>query len=441
MARSPPKTAPGVHHGSCHIAKLICRRDWTVTASPTHGPAVTNGNQSNSGTRATLLLSGLYVAQTIPPLLVGTAIPPILRQQGVSLATIGALGLLLVPWTLKFLWAPLVDRFGARRAWILGGQGTVLAMLGLLAMIDPAGPAWHLFLPLGILSLASATQDVAVDAHAVELLPPERHATGGALQSGAGAAGLVVGGAVALFVYDHAGWAAAILTTAALSALAVSQILWPGSTAAPVASVRRRPSLRRFLGRGWALPLLVLGVLFRLPDGVLAASARPYLVDEGFTLSRIGTLYGLTGAVFGLAIIPLAARLLRRAGPIRFLFGVVALRGAIHLGFAGSAAGLLPGEGPATWLAMAHALSGYVEVTALYALFLRGSSVTQAATDFSLLSGGAALSFAAGSVLAGLVAESAGYAAAFATGAAVCLLGGGAAVTWIGRQERFAALD
>lgn len=128
-----------------------------------------------------LLLGSLYMAQGIPGGLLAHALPALMREQGVSLAVIGGLKLLALPWVLKFLWAPWIDRYcyaksGAHRSWIIPMQ---LSAALVLLVIAGLGQAWLttsgmvvFVVLLALLNLVTATQDIATDGLTVKLTPP-----------------------------------------------------------------------------------------------------------------------------------------------------------------------------------------------------------------------------------------------------------------------------
>jgi PAT family beta-lactamase induction signal transducer AmpG len=115
------------------------------------------------------LLSVLYFAQGLPSGLIAKGLPPLLREAGVSLSVIGFTSALALPWALKFLWAPFVDRCGSRKRWLLALNGATFALMLVIAARDFA--AWVAVLPLllavlFVLNLVAATQDVATDGYA-----------------------------------------------------------------------------------------------------------------------------------------------------------------------------------------------------------------------------------------------------------------------------------
>src|SRR5690554_3543153 len=146
-----------------------------------------------------LMLCTLYFAQGLPFGLLTRALPAIAREAGMPLEYIGLLALAALPWALKFLWAPWVDRLGCgrpghRQRWILGTQVwavAVLLVMGLLPMASlDTGLFLVLLLLLLLLNLAVATHDIASDGLAVRLLPPSLRGVGNSLQAGGYKTGL-----------------------------------------------------------------------------------------------------------------------------------------------------------------------------------------------------------------------------------------------------------
>ncbi|MCU0685286.1 MAG: MFS transporter, partial [Polyangiaceae bacterium] len=134
-----------------------------------------------------VLLTSLYFSQGLPFGLFTQALPVLLRTRGASLPVVSLSGLLAAPWALKFLWAPLLDRAGAqgagRRRVLLGLQIISALVAGSLAFVRfEGGELWPLFIGVVLANLCAATQDVATDALAVDLLGPDERGLGNGVQ-------------------------------------------------------------------------------------------------------------------------------------------------------------------------------------------------------------------------------------------------------------------
>src|SRR5688572_11229502 len=159
------------------------------------------------------LLGSLYLAQGLPYGFFTQALPVLLREQGLALPLIGLANLLMLPWALKFLWAPLVDAVesprGRRRAVIIPLQLGCVFVLGALALAASPDAMWALGIGVLLVNFCAATQDIATDALAVETLAPDERGIGNGLQVGAYRVGMIIGGGAMLWVFEHAGWTVA----------------------------------------------------------------------------------------------------------------------------------------------------------------------------------------------------------------------------------------
>ena len=157
------------------------------------------------------------------------ALPALLRDQGVSLSLIGFTSALALPWALKFLWAPLIDRYGTRKRWLLGLNGLTMALMLLVASRDFA--AWVERLPwlLAVLFCAnviSATQDIATDGYAVTKLKPELRGLGNSIQVIGYKIGMVMGSGGLLWLVSQHGWQASYGGLACLMLLVIVPVLF-----------------------------------------------------------------------------------------------------------------------------------------------------------------------------------------------------------------------
>lgn len=371
------------------------------------------------------VLAGLYLAQGVPGYLLVAAIPPILRQHGVSRTTIGLLAVLMIPLTVKFLWAPLVDRirpmaFGHRRGWILPTQaGTVLAIAA-LALVEPTDIR-AIFAIGFVVALLTSTQDIATDGYATLALAAEDRAVGNAIQGGAIAASVIVGGTGALVLYEHAGWQATVLAVALVSTLPLAAIAFMPEDAGTRTSPPPGPppSLRAFLGRPQAATALVVALTYRASEGLVKAMEGSYLVDAGLPLSWIGYLSGISAATAGLAGSAVAALMVRRSGTSGALLLLGVLRTLCFLLFTLHAAGQVTGIWTVLGAAGFQTLIRYMEIVALYSLFMAVASKSQPGTDFTILACAQLVVYLAGSMAAGAIADRFGYPVLFAAATAI----------------------
>lgn len=378
--------------------------------------------------RLFLSLLGLYVAQGIPMYLFAAALPAILREDGVSRSVIGMVGILMAPLMLKFLWAPLVDRtpfrllglarLGHRRSWILPAQLGMVGLLVLFAFLPPTD-MW-VVLGLGFcMMLLSSTQDIATDGYATERLKASERGRGNAIQGGSVAIGVVIGSSLTLYLYSQFGWTPTILTLAGLSALTLLSTLLmdetrtDASSPQPVATTAV-PSLRAALKDPVTYSVLGFALIYRASEGLTKAMEKPFLVDNGLSLEVIGYLSGASAATAGLFGAVVAAWTIRRYGLWHTILGLGLLRSVVFLGCGIYAALGLQMHTLLIGLIVSNTVSRYMEVVALYTLFMGAAAKERAGTDFTLLSCAQLFIFMAGSLVSGVLADATGYAGLFA---------------------------
>jgi len=157
------------------------------------------------------LLMGLYFSQGLPFGFFVQSLPVLMREQNVSLESIGLTSLLAIPWALKCFWAPWIDRktsgrLGARRSWIIPLQMLSALLLFALAWAEPSDSLSWILAGVFLINLLAATQDIATDALAVDILPHEERGLGNGIQVGAYRFGMILGGGVLLMWLDVLGW-------------------------------------------------------------------------------------------------------------------------------------------------------------------------------------------------------------------------------------------
>ena len=380
------------------------------------------------------LLSMLYFAQGLPSGLLGKALPPLLRDQGVSLSAIGFTALLALPWTLKFLWAPFLDRFWTRRRWLLTLN---LATCGLMLLVasrdfgDWVSQSFALLLAvLFLMNLVAATQDIATDGLAVSRLEPRLRGLGNSVQVIGYKIGMIVGGGLLLWLVARFGWH---LSYSALALLIVPVLL-------PVWFMRETPAARRgaaeseewqgwhgyvrlfadFLSRprmGW---WLVTVATFKAGDSLASHMIGPLLSDQGLSLADIGLLIGVIGATAGLAGALLGGLFLLRLGHRKALLLFGGLQAAGFVGYWLVASGAYDVLMLYAVVCMEQFADG-LSTVALFTSMMDVCRKQSPGTDYTLqaalqvtVSGFAALA-------SGLFAQTFGYQAVFAAGATLTL--------------------
>lgn len=365
-----------------------------------------------------LLLAALYLAQGLPYGFFTQALPVLLREQGLSLKAIGATSLLYLPWALKFLWAPLVDRHGTRRSWLLPLQIVSVLVAAALSFVDLAGGLWVMLVALLLFNLLTATQDIATDGLAVNLLGPQERGLGNGIQVGAYRIGMILGGGLLLWVFARHGWSAMTLGMAAILAVTVLPVLGLRELASPLRP--GRSVLWRELVAGWSARLRRPGVpafiglicLYKFGDSMGAAMIGPFMHDAGMSKEQIAIIKGTLGSVTALAGAGLGAVFAWRIGRRGALL-YCGLAQTASLMLYGLAAAGIGGHGMIVAACIAEHVLGGMATVALFTLMMDASDPAHAGTDYTLLACALVLAQGAATIAAGVVADAAGYPALF----------------------------
>jgi predicted MFS family arabinose efflux permease len=388
------------------------------------------------------LLASLYLSQGLPFGFFTQALPVLLRQRGTSLPEIGLTNLLALPWLLKFVWAPLVEGrahgvLGRRRGFILPVQLATCAVLLVVAALDPARSMAPVLGAVLITNLLAASQDIATDGLAVDLLGPDERGLGNSLQVGAYRLGMILGGGALLVVFDGLGWTLSFCAMATLLALATVPItLWRE----PRRESRASEAVDwGALGTWWrrsdtAAWLLLLAV-YKLGEALASAMVRPMLVDAGLGLTDVGWMLGTVGSGMGLAGALLggwgAGKLGRRRALL--LFGI--LQALAVAGYA--AAPAHPGKDVLLALCAAEHLAGGMATVALFTAMMDACRPHRAATDYTLQACVVVGATGLAAAFSGFVAQRLGYPGLFSVSAVLCLVAVGMVAVYRPRDGEF----
>jgi len=383
------------------------------------------------------LLGSLYFSQGLPFGFFTQALPVLLRKEGYSLGQIGLSSLLALPWALKFVWAPLIDRyssarFGRRRSWIVPLQLAAVAILLVLAASGSAGFLQWLMACVLLLNLVAATQDIATDGLAVDLLTPEQRGLGNGLQVAGYRVGMIAGGGALLVFYERLGAPRTFLTMAALLALATLPIGFTREPPRTEPSAARAPA--HFLRRPGAVRLLLLLVVYKAGDAFATSMLRPYLTDLGLGLGDIGVLLGTVGFIAGLLGALAGGALVNRIGRRAALVGFGLLQAATVAGYALLALGEPAMPELYAMCAAEHFASGMATAT-LFTCMMDWCSRESGATDYTVQASAVVIATGAAGALGGFSAQALGYFGHFCLAVVLSLVAVAAAFRLFPRSE------
>lgn len=383
--------------------------------------------------RRVALMLPLGFASGLPLALTGDTLTAWARTAGVSLTNIGLLGLVTLPYTVKFLWAPLVDRYALpfldrRRSWILIFQLLLILAVCAMAAFDPVNRPGVLAAMAVLVALFSASQDICVDAYRTDILEEHQRGSGSAVFVSGYRLGMIMSGGVAMILAGHhIPWPAIYCTMGLAMTVGIGAVL-----AAPPAPQHIRPpaTLRQaivsplkqilFRDRGWLIIAFV--IIFKLPELTADRYTTPFLIDLKIPMETIGWIRQTFGLVVMIAGTLAGGWLVGRAGLYRSLWIVGALQPLTNLAFFALArypesravlAGVIGTESFCIGL-----------VTAAFGAYLMSlCDLRYSAFQYALLSSAMAITRVVGVVPAGKFAQAYGWSAFFALTAAIALPG------------------
>jgi len=268
-----------------------------------------------------LTLFSLYVAQSVPMSFFSTVVPVIMRQEHYSLEAIGLLQLVKLPWIIKFLWAPLVDRHAKGkkqlRRWIILSElfyAFVILSIGFFNLQTD----FTLIIALMLLAfIASATQDIATDIFAVRVLTNTEKPVGNGIQSAGSFIGSFLGAGVLLLAYHHFGWQYLLWILAAFVLFAIVPLLIYKPPVDLPESISQKAGLQDivsfFKDKLIRKRVLILVFYYSGLMGILTM-LKPYLVDLGYNIAEIGLMSGIVGTAVAALCSLLAGQLIRKTG-------------------------------------------------------------------------------------------------------------------------------
>ena len=395
-----------------------------------------------------------------------------MADRGVDVGTIGLVSLASLPYTIKFLWAPIVDalavpwltaRLGRRRGWLVASQLALMVAILFLGTRDPVSAPLMVGLGALLVAFASATQDIVIDAYRVESLAPDEQAAGmasyvaayriGMLASGAGVIGLTAWletrGLDKTVVWPIAFAVAAALVLVGFAAVLLGRGPQTGAAAAvaadksaAVARVARtaKDSFVDFLSRDAALAVLAFVILYKLCDALAGAMTAPFVLSLGYdkgTYAAIVKGVGLAALLIG----GFAGGAVAKALPLATALWL----GAILQMISNLAFVWLGWQPPSAWaLTVAIVFENFTGAigTVIFVAYLSAlcRNPLHTATQYALLTALASTGRTLLSSGTGFIAQSIGW-SAFFIGTALAALPALALMSWLQRRRHFADLD
>lgn len=365
--------------------------------------------------RTLSIIAVVYVIEGFPMGVYADVWPIYFRRHGVSLTEIGWLSGLYIAWSAKVLWSPLVDRLGERRHWIAGSMVVMAACLVWIGFDDlhRLGPVlWLVFI---LYCVASATQDVAIDAYAIGITERGREGPVNSMKITAYRVGLLTAGSGLLLLPGWIGWRGTFLVGAALSLAMASGVFAVPRVAIPTESRRETIApLRRWLNRPGVIPVVGFILLYRVGDRAMGPMVKTFWVDRGLSdpeIAAVSATFGIGATVLGAIA---GGVMVARGGIGRSLWLLGALALASNLGYAAAAA--FPESGRAGIYAASgiESFCGGLASAAFLSYLMWICDKEHAAVQYALVTALYALAGSLVALPAGWLTERMGYAGYFA---------------------------
>lgn len=359
----------------------------------------------------------------LPLALTGGTLQAWLAVADVDISTIGLFALTGLPYTLKFLWSPFMDRFvppwlGRRRGWIIATQLTLMAGIAAMGFSDPKHAPWSLAALALMVAFFSASQDIVIDAYRTDVLHENERGFGAAVFVMGYRIAMLVSGALALILSDNIGWRQTYILMSGMMIIGVITALWapePDRLASPPKSLQEAVlgPIKDFFSRGSAVMLLLLIILYKLGDAYAGSLTTAFLIrGMGFSPTEVGAInkgFGLIALIIGALI---GGTLMVRLRMFRALLIFGILQAISNLSFM-----VLAWVGK-SYLMMTFAIAfenitGGMGTSAFVALLMALCNHRYSATQYALLSSLAALGRIFIAPTSGFLVESLGWATFF----------------------------
>lgn len=365
------------------------------------------------------IITLLGFASGLPLALTGGTLQAWMAVDGVDIRTIGIFALVGLPYTIKFLWSPIMDRFappifGRRRGWIIITQICLAIGISLMAFSSPKNGTYLLGILALTVAFASASQDIVIDAYRTDILREKERGAGAAVFVMGYRIAMLVSGALALVLSDRIGWQNTYLLMAGIMSLGIVSVLIgpePDQKVNPPKDLQEAVwgPLKDYFSRKAAISLLILIVLYKLGDAYAGTLTTAFLIKGiGFSPTDVGTInkgLGLAslivGAIFGGALM---ARLGLFSSLLLFGFlQAVSNLSFMALAWIGKSYGML------IFAVAFENISGGMGTSAFISLLMTICNQRYSATQYALLSSIAALGRIFIAPTSGFIVQSTGW--------------------------------
>ena len=317
------------------------------SAVPVYQPVVAEQKESVwEALRNWRMLVNLFfgLSSGLPLLMIGSTLQAWMTDEKVNLGVVGLFSLVGMPYTFKFVWAPIMDRFvppflGRRRGWIFVTQMCLAGSVAVLSFLSPAANPWGVAMLAVLIAFFSASQDIVIDAYKREVLQDQELGLGSALYANGYRLGMLITGGLALVLADRMPWHFVYLSMAAtfivMSAITILAPEPPGNVIPP--RTLREAVIHPFIEyfrRNAAVEVLLFIVLFKIGDLMAANLTTRFYLELGFTKTEVGAIIKTSILAATLVGLFIGGALILRLGLRKSLWAFGIFQAMSNLGFA-----------------------------------------------------------------------------------------------------------
>ncbi len=362
-----------------------------MESSNSKNSSISQNSSSVSQNSKLGIFFSLYVAQSIPMSFFSTVIPVLMRQENFSMTAIALLQLIKIPWLIKFLWSPLIDRYttnlGSYKRWIFSSELCYAVLIFAVSLLDIKTDMVLVAVLILLSFIASATQDIATDALAIRSFSSGNKSMVNSMQSMGSFAGTLVGSGVLLLIYKRVGWdivlpALALFVILAIIPLTRYKDVGKATLAPKKTKAKATDIFSFFKQKNIGKQIIYLFLVYSGFMGILS-SLKPYMVDLNYSIEQIGLISGVIGTACGFGASYWGGKIVKRQGGYksRVMFAAMGLVTALYF-FAFS---LFKDCGHALYLGVAMLWATYaLSTVVVYTTAMEISREGREGTDFTL---------------------------------------------------------
>ncbi|MBN3494300.1 MFS transporter [Vibrio neptunius] len=353
-----------------------------------------NTAQTTLGLKPLLaVLAGVYTIQSLVGMFTLQGLPAVLRSEGISTSQIGLFYLAMLPWALKFLWAPYVEAMRKRRGLMSHGKLIGFAQLGVVVILTGMAltsaiqlPAL-LFISVFALALFSTIADISTDGLAVDRLPQRSRHLGNSMQVGGAYIGALFGGGLFIYMMGVYQWQTAlyVLMTLIVAMSLPTIALFRKEVPSPQLQIEScHPSLRRAWNSSSVRLGLLMVIVCQIGTRGVQSMMMPYLFDQGLQLTDLGLLAAGGGAITGLIGVLVSAILMKHLSARTMLLTCLSLEALVFACFFLDTLELITSTFHLPILYVLSSAVAAAKFVALYTLMMEWAYGKQAGVDFTL---------------------------------------------------------